>query len=470
MNLLRLKVSEVHFPGSERLRRDYGDIKSLMTSLLRHGMLQPILVRPLDPEVYPDAHAEGKHWIMTDGGRRYFAACALMKNDQAIKGLAVGEILVMDKDHVDPLYALQLEFESNRQRKDFTWRETALYLRQLHEAFREKSDGKWTARLTAEITEMGEATVAKYLQLTEDLEVFNHPDLVACDGQRSAYVKYQILMERRRRDRDSDFVEQQALDSKLKGKPLAPVVREDYGKFRSKEEVFSRAKHAVKHTDCRPWLAEIGDNYFDWIHWDPPYGGDQGGGMAPSHGKIDDSEEYSWSLMDEVVPQLWRTLKDGGWMAFWFNIAFYERVSSLLRNQGFYVNKYPYLWIKDDKVSGNQDIRTGSVNAYETFFLVCKSVDVPVVLPKADTQNYIIHPVPRRDDRTHPMQKPVSVLEWIVSMISYPLEMGCDPSLGSGTIAEAAFALKRTIEGCEIDDRYVGAALESAVRGLIRWD
>lgn len=59
---------------------------------------------------------------------------------------------------------------------------------------------------------------------------------------------------------------------------------------------------------------------------------------------------------------------------------------------------------------------------------------------------------------THPTQKPVSLMEFLVSTYTNENDIVCDPFLGSGSTAVAAKRLNRNFIGCDINSQYVAIA------------
>lgn len=62
--------------------------------------------------------------------------------------------------------------------------------------------------------------------------------------------------------------------------------------------------------------------------------------------------------------------------------------------------------------------------------------------------------------RIHPTQKPVKLLEHIISLHSSTNEIVLDPFMGSGTTAIACINLKRKFIGFEIDEEYYRKSIE----------
>lgn len=63
-----------------------------------------------------------------------------------------------------------------------------------------------------------------------------------------------------------------------------------------------------------------------------------------------------------------------------------------------------------------------------------------------------------QDMKQHPAQKPVSVFRWLISALTQPSELVCDPFCGSGASGIAALQLRRKYHGIEINPDYVELA------------
>ncbi len=61
----------------------------------------------------------------------------------------------------------------------------------------------------------------------------------------------------------------------------------------------------------------------------------------------------------------------------------------------------------------------------------------------------------------HVTHKPPRLLAEILNVVSYRGELGCDPSVGSGSIIEAALLSGKMALGCELDEAYYLGAVEA---------
>jgi len=465
-----IEINKIHFPSEERLRQEYGKVKELAQSLVQYGQLQDVLVRrPNVNEEIPDT----KEFILVDGGRRMLAILYCNKTDNAIPNLESGYVGVKFRGEEDELFALELEYHSNEDRKDFNWKEQMNYIHKIHLGHMDREE--WSPQHTCALLSMGQTTLYRYLELADSKDILEHPDVAEADSFRTAYKQYQRIKKIRQRQA---IVEHRAktgtkvAKKKDGGDTPTEVSQVDALSGAFDEEGFvppSEYSQAIcQRADCREWIKLWKDESFDFVHWDPPYGAEQGGGAFSPHPDIDDSPEYAFSLMKEVLPEIFRTLVDGHWLALWFHPSHYTKVRDLLDENGFWVNPYPNIWYKVDRLADGQEIKRFLTNAYENFFFAAKSdKDNDAILLRNDRQNVFTFKMVERKERTHIMEKPPSLLGEILSCISIKHEFGADLSVGSGSIYEAACFNARSVVGCEIDEAYSVVAQERASEALI---
>lgn len=78
-----------------------------------------------------------------------------------------------------------------------------------------------------------------------------------------------------------------------------------------------------------------------------------------------------------------------------------------------------------------------------------------------------ISPVSRRKEKTHPTQKPLEMIEWIVKSSSQIGDLVLDCFMGSGTTAIACIKLKRSFLGCENNKEYFKMSLKRMIQKSI---
>jgi DNA modification methylase len=67
----------------------------------------------------------------------------------------------------------------------------------------------------------------------------------------------------------------------------------------------------------------------------------------------------------------------------------------------------------------------------------------------------------------HPCQKPVTMMGWIIRLVSKPDDTIVDPYAGSGSTLIAAKAEGRPAVGCEIDERYCEVTAQRLAQGVL---
>jgi len=490
-------IDQIYFAGASRIRNDYGDVERLAQSLIRRGQLQPIIIRAFHSKEFPDI-ATDYRYVLVDGGRRLVAAALVFRGEKEIPDVEKGHILAVPATTNDPIFALELEFHANQDRKNFDWKERLQYVNRIHLHYT-NLDENWDVRHTAELIQLGERSVYAYLQLSSNPDLLNHPKIQECVSFRTAWRKFQILTQEKKRKK-AIITETESPLKRVRKKKAQEAVDEIEGGGSSGEIVGpTTATKFVHQGDCRDWIGQFDDNKFDWIHWDPPYGHEQSG-KSPIFNSIEDNQTYARELISDMVPEIYRVLKPGHWFVIWYHPLEYAWLIDLLAGHvkkvdesgneickwcrkpwkdraqrcppapvHFWVNPYPNIWVKG-RVSDGHDIKRYLLNDHEEFLLCCK-VDpetADVILPKVDRSNVFIVKTLPRSARRHVTHKPPVLLAEILDVISYTGEVGLDPGVGSGSILEAAFLTGRAMVGAELDEAYwIGAvdALQKVLDG-----
>lgn len=490
-------MKEVWLDPQERIRQDYGDVKRMLVSLHKYGQLQSIRIRPPNE----GESIDGRKWVVVDGGRRMLAIELARQNGISIRRQSEpGMISAEIEDQVDELFALELEYFANEDRKDFDWKERANFIKRIHDGHSAK-DKDWSVQHTAALLEMGDKTVYKYLDFFQHPEAFQDESVQSAATFNVAYKQFQIAKEHAKRERIVNHREKR-LAARKESKSDAPAQTEgdvpqaDDSTVSAYVPPSEFAQHICHLGDCREWIAQVPEDTFEWAHWDPPYGGEQAGGAFARFDAIDDTWVYARMLIRDMLPHIWRVLKHGSWLVLWYHPQYYHDIVMLLlgheydwetgrcqhcetewethklilktckgnENWRFWVNPYPNIWFKVDRSSSGQEIRRFLVNAYETFLFASvdkKEIGQPQsVLPKTDRQNVFVCKQVERSERRHQMHKPAELLVKILECISIQGEFGFDPSFGSGSIFEAALATNRRIVGCELERKFRNQTIE----------
>jgi len=487
---MEISLDSIYIPPDKDARiREPENLAKAVTarsrSILRLGQLQAILVKKLDEPI------NGKQWELLDGQVRWTSLTALsvrhsMGEEEVVEafskvGLKPGLIEATTKENIDPITALQMEFHANEDRDNFTWEEKGRYIRRIHEMLQEKHGRKeWKGKDTAEYTGLSPALISQFLQLTDESDPAAQSDRVKKATTKGAALR-QLKIEKER------LLRKERVKKTTSGPDVKDVL-----------SYAEAAKLAVYHGDCREWIKNIPDDSLAWFHWDPPYGGKEGrGGAFPSHEPIQTEHDYAISLISDMVPEIWRTLHDGAWMVLWFTPVHYEILRLLLQGHRFdsdqkceycgkhrtedyvwlasnytcrrsparfWVNPYPNIWRKADRVADGHEITRFLTKETEYFFLAGKAKDKTPILLRSNRGNVFDFNMVPSESRRHIHHKPWALLSEILSLISVAGSLGGDAGSGSGSILEAAFNNGRKVIVSELDETYHESSLETAVK------
>lgn len=225
------------------------------------------------------------------------------------------------------------------------------------------------------------------------------------------------------------------------------------------------------HGDCLKLIKDIPDNSIDMVLTDPPYG----------------TTACKW---DTVIPfepmwkQLKRITKDNGAICLFGS----EPFSSHLRLSNLKMYKYDWVWQKN-KPSGHLNAKKRPLLEVEqvTVFYKKQCLYLPQGTiegvfkngrnkhneykttygnqrkPKnATVGNYprtiLKFNKPLDNDRLHPTQKPVPLLEYLIKTYTLEGETVLDFTMGSGSTGVACKNLNRKFIGIEKDEKYFNIA------------
>ena len=189
--------------------------------------------------------------------------------------------------------------------------------------------------------------------------------------------------------------------------------------------------------DCLEILPTLGQ--FDAVVTDPPYGIGESKGRNKSRSKLAVSKDYG---NDE-----------------WDNEPITKQDVDLIRNiskwQIIFGGNYFELpptkcWLVWDKENGATDFADAE--------LAWTNLDKAVRLKR-----YMWHGMLRANKEPrgdHPTQKPVGIMEWVISHLPQDVETIIDPYMGSGTTGVACAKMGKTFVGIEREQKYFDIACQ----------
>ena len=223
---------------------------------------------------------------------------------------------------------------------------------------------------------------------------------------------------------------------------------------------------SIECADYRDFLDSLGGGVADLVLTDPPYTISRKTGFqslgARSVKRFAVSMDFGeWDHteidLDALAERCYRILRQGGTVIVFYDVWKIERLRYALEAAGFSMIRL-LIWQKTNPVPLNSK-RTYLSNSREAAVVAVKG-GKPTFNSEYHSGTYS-YPIPRHNGRRiHPTQKPDKLFEELIGIHSNEGDLVVDPFLGGGTTAVAAFNLKRSFAGCDLDPNYAAASLD----------
>jgi DNA modification methylase len=404
-----------------RYRHDKGEIDLMAESLKERGLIHAICVAP----------GPGGKVKLRAGERRLLAA----------QKLGWKTIRAESRPDADKIDALMVERDENLLRKEFTWPELAQLEKTIF-GMQKKKDPRWSMQNQADMRDTSKTRVYERLQLAEAIELL--PDLANFETQSEAYKEYKKL-------------EEAAILTHMRAKVPQDVL----------EAPQWASDHYIVGNSLTS-MAALDPEIVDFAEIDPPYAIELlrrkdrniSKGHTGDYNEID-ADQFP-VFMQTVIEEVYRTLKPNTFAIFWFAMQWYTETHEWLTKAGFAVNPLPALWYKGQSGQTAQpDIAFAS--CYEPFFLARKGK--PRMLKQGRSNVFHHAPLPSAR-KIHPTERPIELMEDILSTILFPGSKVLVPFLGSGVTLRAAYRSGHTGFGYDLAEGNRKRFLEIVAKDL----
>lgn len=389
------------------------DIVDLALSIKMQGLINPITVKE---------NNDGTYRLLA-GGRRLEAVKTLQWVDIPATVYPV---------ELSEVQQLEVELMENLARKDLTWQEEIalkkhindIKLGQLGYKTRSNPNGH-TQEKTAQLLGESPATVSQDIQLAEMLEQFPEIGNVA-NSKKEAAKFLDSMVKKYQRKKAADAVQAKTADT-----PVAKQRRKLCDSF-----IVADFFEAIKKYE---------DGTFHLINLDPPWGIDLDEIKKESMvtKKVEDkaykevkTNYLKW--LEPVLRECYRVAKANSWLLLWYDIKIHSDIVSLCKHVGWEVGlDIPAIWIKHSGQTQAQHRYLG--RSWEPFLYIRKGRVELVKQGRLDVFDYAGVPQKR-----HRAEKPIEMMEDIISTFANIGNNILDPFLGSGNTILAA-----NNHGCE---------------------
>ncbi len=380
-----------------RFRKEMGDIEELAQSILEVGLLVPIAVNV--------------DMTLIAGERRI----------RAHERLGIPEIKAIIQSRSETQQRI-LEIVENIHRKAFNWREEALAIEALHQMLVAESGKDWTQDKTADKAGYDKGKISRDLGLAKAIQ--NHPEIFeGVKDQKTAYKRLKKF----------------ELDNALAELALR----------KSKTNYGIKANEMVWQGDCLDLIEKIPDKSVDAIISDPFYGLDISKVKKlddKQHIYHDDIDLYT-STMTNIIMKSLRVVKDDSWIVLFCAIENFQFLYDTLSAVGWNCDHMPGFWYRGP-VGQTNDPNHRLARCYETFVYGYRG-DAMLKTPGKSLvlQHSGVHP----GEKIHEVQKPLSLMEELVTMFCLPGSTILDFMCGSGTTICAGIKRGCKVYGFELD-------------------
>jgi ParB/RepB/Spo0J family partition protein len=404
-------------PGFPRQREDVTKIEELAKSIKENGQIQPILITD-------------KNELIVGGRRR--AAC---------KKLGI-QVTCVYKSQVSDLELRSMELEENVQREDLTWHEKAKAVKELTELKQSiygrggsgKSSG-WSNQSTADLIGVSRGEVSQTITLAKAIEQF--PILKEAKNEADA---------------------KKMLDKMHEAAILTVLIK------RKEEELNNGGVPSLFESsfligDAIEGLKIHTPEQFDFADVDTPYGIGLHEQKKSSQSNLELKTMSRYTEWDDkiymenipiIMKEVYRVLKPNGWALFWFGIEWYQFIVNTLTEVGFAYDKIPNIWYGGDGSAQTMHPEVNLGRSYDTFIPARKGQPA---LAKMGRSNVFSFNKTAAQNKIHPTEKPIELMEEIVKTYIQPGSAGVVPFLGSGNTLRALFKYGCTCKGWELDDQ-----------------
>lgn len=223
--------------------------------------------------------------------------------------------------------------------------------------------------------------------------------------------------------------------------------------------------------DCERLMSQLPDNSVDLILTDPPFNlgafmHKRGTNLKKmrenqfAYAGWDDLDYNEWiAKMEQFFQQSNRVLKKRGSMICFMSLMKIESIINIAEKNRFYY-KTVGVWHKTNPMPRNMNLHF--VNSTEAWIYLVNEANTGTF----NNNSKLIHdffessltPGSEKKFGKHPTQKPLSILNHFVKILTNEGDVVCDPFMGSGSTGVSCENNNRSFIGIELDETYFNIA------------
>ena len=394
----------------DRARKDYGEIGELAQSIKEVGLIQPIVI---------------------DNENNLIAGERRLK---AVGILNWTNITAVRYDELSTIQKLTIELHENSKRKNFSWQED-VELKEKILNLKQEEDPTFTIEKAVEFIGDGKSLRSYQDDLFLAKAIKRNPEIAKEKDKANARRKAERIQERDFRK----LMLQASGDSDGISSPKGCSVR-------------------IENVDCVKGMQKLPDNCIDLVITDFPFGVDlnKNHDFKKSWDEVyeDDEADLLHDLLPDVAFELARIMKEGAHGYIFFPSKFYTEFKAALFDQ-LNLDPIPLIW---NKMVGGTSFAPYSRYApnYEPILHIWKGTSRKSSAPGYSVLNF----ENKISDKTHPAEKPVSLITYLVEQSSIEGETILDCFSGSGVTMAVSKRLNRKGIAFELSTRWFELGIE----------
>lgn len=422
----------------ERFRVDMGDMNELVESIKSEGLITAITVKEKE---------DGRYQLLA--GKRRLDAFRILASKDPEKWSSIPSRIY--PSGIGNISMLSIELEENYRRKDFVWDEEVALKKRIHDEQTalykdevvyegEGSDRKghvkkgWRVADTAKLLDEAQPNTSRDLRLAEALEIM--PELKKYKTKDEAAKALKSMKRLHTASANADYIKKKHAEDKP----------EDVRMLLSDAFIIDDfLKHDFKERK----------GMYDFISFDPPYAIDiQKNKKAKNPNMLKDvyneiGEDVYEDIMRSFIQKSYTMLGSKGWIIIWHSPEFMPMFLKLLKEVGFEGRAIPGVWVKDKGQTNRPEMYLASVCE---FFLYARKGEARLAR-EGRGNAFIYKPIPPQRKR-HITEKPIELMEDIISTFIPPGTRLLSPCLGSGNDLLAAVNIGVFGEGTELTPEF----------------
>lgn len=443
-----IPITDITIGPRQRKRIEASPLTELENDIEKHGLLNPPTFRKLPHQ---------------DGGELY-QLVAGERRTRAIQKLAErGVAFYCDGQVVEPGFmpiltlqeALsradlkQIEFNENKIREPLPWQDEVEALAEIHALRVAENPAITKTEIAQELIDDGtidsvsvNAVSNRLKQAVAIAEHMNNPTIAKARNQTEAY---NLLIKSQDEQANAIIARRRLAAAASSGTDAATI--------------------SIRKGSCIDVLPGLESGLADLIIADIPFGiGANAGGFRARtvhHHNYDDSPENARAVAESILTDGFRVAKSQANIFMFCDIDQFAWLKTSAARMGWVPFRTPIIWRKSATEGMAPWQGKGFRRTYELIFWATKGQRGLIASPVDVLEEKRVS----RSERIHAAQKPVSLLEQLITCATLPGDFVLDPCCGSGSTIVAAKNTKRHGLGIELDETFYNTAMANVFGG-----